>query len=113
MKDPQHPFPFPDLPNWPPKFPAAVPTTTPIVELASWWLEVLCDCPGRHAVYKPLRLLCAQLGWNTTVGSVLDRLKCRHCGQVPTLVNLVEDTASGPGRHGAREPETMLLRRYR
>lgn len=111
MKAPKHPFPFPEPPASPPAFPASVDPATPISELASWWLDIECDCPHFHGAYYPLRLLSAQLGWRTAIGKVLDRLKCRRCGRPPVQVTLAESTSSGPG--ATRAPQRLLLRRYR
>lgn len=111
MKDRKPPFPFPDVPAWPPKFPTSVHPETPIVELASWWLRIECDCPRYFGTLYPCRLMSAELGWSVPLVRILDRLKCSRCGARPVSVKLVEGASSGPG--GTHAPQELLLRRYR
>jgi hypothetical protein len=55
-------------------------------------------------VHIPLRMVAAnrQLG-GLTIADVVVQLRCRHCGQRPASVALLEDgAAKAPGRMGTR-----------
>jgi hypothetical protein len=87
-----------------PPFPIEPPLFSGLADLASWWLEVRCQCGA--VGYPPLRLLAAERGWQTPLGSVLPRLRCRRCRCAPISVDLIDNPASGavgvPGRPGRR-----------
>lgn len=81
----------PQIPNSKSPFPTVPPLTAPLVELASWWLELRCGCG--HLAYYPLRLLAAERGWQTALGEVLPRLRCGQCHGEPATVDLVASPA--------------------
>ncbi|WP_157955719.1 MULTISPECIES: hypothetical protein [Devosia] len=104
------PFPYPDIPNPMPPFPAAPPMEATAAELAGWWLEVGCSCGAGGRKLLPFRMLAAQRGWDTTLRSIVSRLRCNDCGARPKVLAVVESASGGPGRHNASDPKRLVIR---
>src|SRR5271154_7152270 len=57
-----------------------------LAALPGWSLLVTCEC-RRHPVHLPLAPIVADRGGRTMLKTVLDRLRCQHCGERPTRVD--------------------------
>jgi len=87
----------------------AVVLACSVRSLRRYCLDAQCGC-GR-SVHIPLRMVVAnrQLA-GLTIADVLVQLRCRHCGQRPASVALLEHGAArAPGRMGATGWAVMLV----
>lgn len=106
--DPQTRYPFP--PDGTRPFPVVAPLDAWLADLSGWWLEVRCSCRGGGVTYLPLKLLAATHGWDVPLGSLSKRLKCRHCGGPPKLIDLVDNAAGDrSGKAGAPRRQLSLV----
>ena len=60
-----------------------------LAALPGWSLLVICEC-RQHPVYLPLAPIAADRGGRTMLKTVLDRLRCQHCGKRPARVDGVQ-----------------------
>jgi hypothetical protein len=79
----------PPLPAVKPSFPIEPPWSAGLAELSGLWLSVSCKCTAHTGL--PFRYLAAAHGWTTSLRDIVQRLKCRKCGERPSSVELVED----------------------
>jgi hypothetical protein len=97
----------PPLPAVKPPFPSEAPLSAGLAELSGLWLSVSCKCTAHTGL--PFRYLAAVRGWETPLIAIVERLKCRKCGERPSSVELVED----PTIDAAGVPKSGTKRRLR
>lgn len=77
-----------------------------LAELTGWGLLIFCEC-RRHPRHVPLADIAKDHGNRMTLGTVLRRLRCRHCGRKPLRVDGVHGDPFGtrPWRVKLMDPE--------
>ncbi len=93
------PFPYPPADGAEVDFPDAPPLDVPIFRMSNWWLEITCGCGTKH---HPLRLMAAMQGWRITLRHAVPMLRCKVCGERPSMVQLVDTPQGEGGRYGAK-----------
>lgn len=101
------PFPIPPDGDAFVRFPDKTPWEAAIWTLP-WWLQITCSC-RLGSVQQPLRLMSAQIGWRVTLRQIVPRLRCKHCGNRPREVWLVDSPRGDEARPGAKEIRHRLL----
>jgi hypothetical protein len=74
--------------------------------LSAFWLRI--ECPEHGQALVPLRLLSAKIGWKVPLRSAVARLRCKHCGGLPSKVSII-DTPDGDGHSVARGGAIVLV----
>ncbi|MEL4402920.1 hypothetical protein AAEJ42_22035, partial [Shewanella algae] len=74
--------------------PTVLPTPPAVLSarlaaLPGWSLLIFCQC-RQHPVHLPLAPIAADRGGRTMLKTVLDRLRCQHCGARPARVDGVQ-----------------------
>lgn len=72
------------------------PKTLRLSDLAGTWLYVNCSIPAHGTMFR-IDGLAEKHGTGRTLGELLPRFRCKHCGSRPARV-ILQQTAYGDGQ---------------
>jgi hypothetical protein len=65
-----------------------------VTELEGHWLEMICAGKCTRVVHYPFRLMAMEIGGGHTLRHVVEKARCKQCGQEPARLVVVENIVS-------------------